>query len=183
MHSKFIFFFVAFVLTGTSQITFGQTREKELTTSIDSILESQVSRNLIPGAVIQIKKDREVIYEKAFGYARKYDRDHRELNPPEKMTTGYMFDIASLTKVVGTTTAIMWLVDKNQLSVDDPVGKYIPAFNSGGKKAITIRHLLTHTAGLYEWYPLYYRAANKQETYKLIEIAIEVSGRYAARIQ
>ena len=168
MSSKFIFFFIAFVLTGTAQYIYGQTREKELTRTIDSILESQVGRNLIPGAVIRIKKDHELIYEKAFGYARKYDHDHRELNPPEKMTTSHMFDIASLTKVVGTTTAIMWLADKNQLSVDDPVGKYIPAFNSGEKKAITIRHLLTHTAGLYEWYPMYYRAANKQETYKLI---------------
>jgi CubicO group peptidase (beta-lactamase class C family) len=54
------------------------------------------------------------------------------------------------------------------LKVDDPVGKYIHAFNSPDKKTITIRHLLTHTAGLYEWYPLYYRCSNKEEVYKLI---------------
>jgi CubicO group peptidase (beta-lactamase class C family) len=48
------------------------------------------------------------------------------------------------------------------------VGKYIKAFDSGAKRAITIRNLLAHTAGLYEWYPLYYKASKKEQTYKLI---------------
>ena len=87
---------------------------------------------------------------------------------PEKMTVAHLFDIASLTKVVGTTTAIMLLYDKGLIQIDDPVGKYIQAFDTGAKKAITIRHLLTHTAGLYEWYPLYYKASNKKQTYQLI---------------
>jgi CubicO group peptidase (beta-lactamase class C family) len=85
------------------------------------------------------------------------------------MTINSLFDIASLTKVIGTTTSIMLLVDRGLLSVEDPVCKYIQAFNTPDKKGITIRHLLTHTAGLYEWYPLYYRASNKNECYKLIE--------------
>ena len=84
------------------------------------------------------------------------------------MTIDYLFDIASLTKVIGTTTSIMLLVDKGLLKIEDPVCKYIKAFNTPDKKEITIRHLLTHTAGLYEWYPLYYRASNKKESYKLI---------------
>ena len=84
------------------------------------------------------------------------------------MTVDHLFDIASLTKVVGTTTSIMLLVDRGLLKIDDPVGKYIQAFNSDDKRGITIRHLLTHTAGLYEWYPLYYRSRNKDETYELI---------------
>jgi CubicO group peptidase (beta-lactamase class C family) len=84
------------------------------------------------------------------------------------MTVDCLFDIASLTKVIGTATSIMLLADRGLLKVDEPVGKYIPAFNSSDKRSITIRHLLTHTAGLYEWYPLYYRCKNKEETYKLI---------------
>jgi CubicO group peptidase (beta-lactamase class C family) len=87
---------------------------------------------------------------------------------PEKMTAGHLFDLASLTKVVGTTTSIMLLADAGKLSVEDHVGKYVPAFNSADKKNITIRNLLTHTAGLVEWYPMFYRAHNKQETFKLI---------------
>ena len=67
-----------------------------------------------------------VIYKKAYGYAQKYDFNHQLLHPPEKMTVDHLFDIASLTKVVGTTTSIMLLADRGLLKIDDPVGKYIP---------------------------------------------------------
>lgn len=139
---------------------------------IDSILQSQVDSNKIPGAVIAIEKNGKLIYEQAYGWAqnevvtRPGEISAYQLRRP--MTTGTLFDIASLTKVVGTTTGIMLLADRGKLSVDDPVGKYVPAFNAPDKKTITIRHLLTHTAGLYEWYPMYYRAHTKEETYKLI---------------
>ena len=169
-HMRFkILFLCLFLLTDAAaqQKNFNY-KKNECILTVDSILETQVNQNLIPGAVILVKKDHEIILEQAFGYARRWNRNHQELAPPEKMTTGHLFDIASLTKVVGTTTAIMYLVDRKQLSVDEPVGKYIPAFNSPEKRSIRIRHLLTHTAGLYEWYPLYYRASNKQETYALI---------------
>ena len=135
---------------------------------IDSILQSQVDGGKIPGAVIQVKKNGEVLYEHAYGYAQKFNYAHQLLTDPEKMTIGHLFDIASLTKVVGTTTSIMLLADRGKINIDDPVGKYIRAFANPSKSEITIRHLLTHTAGLYEWYPLYYRASTKQETFKLI---------------
>jgi CubicO group peptidase (beta-lactamase class C family) len=136
--------------------------------SIDSILIGHIKDNKIPGAVIQIKKDGEVIYKQAYGDAQRFNYEHKPLAKPDKMTTETLFDIASLTKVVGTTTSIMLLVDRGKIKVDDPVSKYVKAFAAPDKAAITIRHLLTHTAGLYEWYPLYYRAHNKQEAFKLI---------------
>lgn len=136
--------------------------------TIDSILQSQVNNDKIPGAVIEIKKGGEVIYKQAYGYAQKYDYDHHLLPVPDTMTTGTMFDIASLTKMVGTTTSMMLLVDRGLVHIDDPVSKYVKAFGTPDKAAITIRNLLTHTAGIYEWYPMYYRAHNKQETFKLI---------------
>lgn len=135
---------------------------------IDSILNSQVANNKIPGAVIQIKKDGKIVYTNAYGYAQKYDITHQLLNPPEMMNTATLFDMASLTKVIGTTTSIMLLVDRGIIKVDDPVGKYIRSFNTGDKKAITIRNLLTHTAGLYEWYPLFYYSSDKETTYRVI---------------
>lgn len=140
----------------------------KLDTQIDSILNSQVANDLIPGAVIQIKKDGKILYKQAFGYSQKYDINHNLLNPPVPMNTATLFDMASLTKVIGTTTCIMLLVDRGLISVNDPVGKYIPAFDTGAKKAITIRNLLTHTAGLIEWYPLFYFSHDKETTYKLI---------------
>jgi CubicO group peptidase (beta-lactamase class C family) len=140
----------------------------KLVIEIDSILLSQVALDKIPGAVIEIKKDNRVIYRNAYGYAGKYDYNHKLLNPPEKMTVDHLFDIASLTKVIGTTTSFMLLVDRGLISVEDPVCKYIKLFDTPEKRAITIRNLLTHTAGLYEWYPLYYRASGKEESYRLI---------------
>lgn len=142
--------------------------QTKLISEIDSIIKNEVAGNNIPGAVIQIKKGNEIIYKNAFGYAQKYDYGHNLLSQPEPMTTEHLFDIASLTKVIGTTTSIMILVDKGLIKVSDPVGKYISAFNTPDKKPITIGNLLSHNAGLYEWYPLYYKATNKQDVYKLI---------------
>jgi len=149
-------------------VKFNEQKEIVLRAEVDKILQAYVDSNKIPGAVIEVKTNGRVIFEHAYGWAQKYDFNHRELPSPEKMTVYHLFDIASLTKVVGTTTAIMLLVEKGLIKIDDPVGKYINAFDSGAKKAITIRHLLTHTAGLYEWYPLYYKASDKEQSYKLI---------------
>jgi CubicO group peptidase (beta-lactamase class C family) len=156
-------------LLSYSQNTIPPKARAKLRAEIDSILQSQVDRDKIPGAVVLIKKDNKVIYRHAFGYAQKYDFNHNLLNPPEKMKVNTLFDIASLTKVIGTTTSVMLLADRGLISVDDPVCKYIEAFNTPDKKDITIRHLLTHTAGLYEWYPLYYLASDKQECYRTID--------------
>jgi serine-type D-Ala-D-Ala carboxypeptidase len=158
------------VLTLSATISNAQiaSREVKLIQRIDSILQGHVDENKIPGAVIEIKKAGKVIYKQAYGYAQKYDYEHHLLKEPEKMTTEHMFDIASLTKMVGTTTSMMLLVDRRLVNIEDPAGKYIKAFNTPDKAGITIRNLLTHTAGLYEWYPMYYRASNKEETFKLI---------------
>ncbi|HEX3385809.1 MAG TPA: serine hydrolase domain-containing protein, partial [Mucilaginibacter sp.] len=159
---------IAFI-TGLSLTAIAQGNKAALIHTVDSILNSQINNDKIPGAVVEIKQGDEVIMLKAFGYAQKYDYEHRLLAKPDMMTTGTLFDLASLTKVVGTTTSIMLLVDHGLIHVDDPVSKYVPAFGSPDKAAITIRHLRTHTAGLYEWYPMYYRASNKEQTFKLID--------------
>ena len=166
-------FFILILLSAFSCISKSQNGSQkrakaQLIALIDSILESQVNLDKIPGAVIEIKSGNQIIYKHSYGFARKYDYNHNLLNPPEKMTTGHLFDIASLTKVIGTTTSIMLLADRGLLKIEDPVYKYIKAFDTPDKRKITIRHLLTHTAGLYEWYPLYYSASNKEESYRLI---------------
>ena len=84
------------------------------------------------------------------------------------MTERHLFDIASLTKVVGTTTGIMVLVDRGKLSVDDPVSAHIPSYATREKGAITIRHLLAHRSGMIDWYPMYYRASERSQAHDLI---------------
>ena len=167
--SLFLFLFIlSFNALTHSQTATQKAKKAILIAQVDSILQSQVAADKIPGAVIQIKKGNRILYKKAYGYAQKYDEKHQQLPHPESVTFEHLYDIASLTKVIGTTTSIMLLVDQGLIKIEDPVGKYIKAFDTPEKKAMTIQHLLTHTAGLYEWYPLYYRASNKQETYKLI---------------
>ena len=156
--------FFSLMLQGQQKIV-----KEKLTKTVDSILQSAVDSKLIPGAVIQIRKGNKNIYRKAFGFAERNDDQNQPLVHPVPMATDVLFDLASLTKVAGTATSIMLLVDRGLIKVDDPVGKYIPAFDTGNKKQITIRHLLTHTAGLITWYPLFYRANNKEEVYKLID--------------
>src|SRR5690242_7451669 len=172
MLNKYIFllFLSSFLLANArAQHVSGGKKYQKLNQTVDSILQSQVDGKLIPGAVVEIKKGNEILCRKAFGFAERNDYQNKPLTYPEKMTPETMFDLASLTKVVGTTTAIMLLVDKGKIHIDDAVSKYIPAFDNGEKKQITIRNLLTHTAGLITWYPLFYRAHNKREAYQLID--------------
>jgi len=161
-------FLIYFVSATFGQKTEQKLKKSSLTSTVDSILTSQVILDKIPGAVIIIKKGNKILLKHAYGNAAKYDYNHNLLNQPEKMTVNHLFDIASLTKVVGTTTSVMLLADRGLLNIEDPVYKYVKAFDTPEKQSITIRHLLTHTAGLYEWYPTYYVASDKQECFKLI---------------
>ncbi|WP_461258912.1 exo-beta-N-acetylmuramidase NamZ domain-containing protein [Acidithiobacillus sp.] len=108
---------------------------------IAQIVQKEIQSGRIPGAVIVVGNDDRIVYRKAFGYAAL---------GPEKipMTVGTLFDLASLTKVVATTTAVMQLVEQGKLELDAPVAKYWPAFGENGKDAITVRELLTHYSGL-----------------------------------
>ncbi|WP_166963025.1 serine hydrolase domain-containing protein [Yeosuana marina] len=165
MQKQLILFLV--ILSFNLHTSIAQKKSK-LIAEINSILQNEMEESHIPGAVILIKKGDQNIYKHAFGYADLKDYNNQTLANPDKTTVNYMYDLASLTKVIGTTTSIMLLVDKGLIKVDDPVSKYIKSFDTPEKSSITIRHLLTHTAGLYEWYPLFYFSNNRQETYKLI---------------
>jgi CubicO group peptidase (beta-lactamase class C family) len=161
-------FLIIFTLFAGAQSLPAGNHNSPLNRAIDSILQEQVDLDRIPGAVIIIKKDGKIITRKAFGYALKYDFNHNLVSTPEEMSVKHMFDIASLTKVIGTTTSIMLLYDRGLLTIDDPVSKYVRAFDTPEKKGITLRNLLTHTSGIYEWYPMYYRASQKEECFRLI---------------
>jgi len=108
---------------------------------VDSIIQQAVADGNIPGAVLVVGHDGKVVYRKAYG--------NRALEPKhEPMTLETVFDLASLTKVVATTTAVMQLVEKGKIRMNDPVAKYLPEFAQNGKDDITVRQLLTHYSGL-----------------------------------
>ena len=108
---------------------------------IDQLVNDAIAAGQLPGAVVLVGRGSQVVYEKAYG--------HRAVAPArEAMTLDTVFDLASLTKVVATTTAVMSLVEQGRLRLNDPVALHVPGFDRHGKGAITIRHLLTHVSGL-----------------------------------
>ncbi len=136
--------------------------------SADSILQAVVAEEHIPGAVVLIAQHGKTIYQKAYGSAQRYDYGLQRMDALLPMTTEHRFDLASLTKVFATTFGIMFLVDQQKVDLDAPLFTYLPAFRGPGKDSVTVRHLLTHSAGLYPWKPLYYHADNAQDTYAYI---------------
>ncbi len=111
--------------------------------AVDQIMNSAVAHGTIPGGVVLVGHDGQVVYRKAFGM--------RSLEPHrEAMTVDTIFDIASMTKCVATATSVMKLVQEGKLRLNDPVAAYLPEFAKNGKENITIRQLLTHFSGLKE---------------------------------
>ena len=140
----------------------------------DSTVAAAVDSGVVPGAVLLIARDGVVVHLKAYGYASEYSFDGSRLVSPVPMTTETMFDLASLTKAFGTTFAIMKLVDECRVDLDAPVRTYLPLFTGASKDSVTVRHLLAHSSGLYQWKPLYYHARTNDETYRYIaELPLE----------
>src|SRR5437667_10441210 len=110
--------------------------------AIERVIERGIKAGGYPGASVVVGRKGAAVFEKGFG----------KLSWSESSTAvdaqRTIYDVASLTKVVGTTTAIMILFDKKKIGLDDPVVNYIPTFGGGDKDKVTIRQLLTHTSGL-----------------------------------
>ncbi|MBT8399204.1 MAG: serine hydrolase [Rhodothermia bacterium] len=145
-----------------------EARGGRLIPAADSILLEAVSRKVLPGAVLLVTQDESVLHRKAYGYARLYNPDGSRLAEPEPMTLDHVFDLASLTKVFATTFAIMMLVDRGDVDLDAPVSQYLTEFAGSSKDSVLVRHLLTHTAGLYPWKPVYYHATSPPEAFDYV---------------
>ncbi|MEP7038746.1 MAG: serine hydrolase domain-containing protein, partial [Acidobacteriota bacterium] len=118
--------------------TVGMSAEK--LNQIDALVEKDIADKKLPGAVVVIGHKGKIVFRKAYG--------NRALVPNvEKMTVDTIFDVASLTKVVATTTSIMMLVERGQIRLNDTIGKFIPEIEDENVKKITIQQLMTHVSG------------------------------------
>ena len=127
---------------------------------VDSVIQQAIQDGSIPGAVLIIGHDGQVIYRKSYG--------SRALEPRhEEMTADTIFDLASLTKVIVTTTAVMQLMEQGKIRLNDTVAKYLPEFAANGKDEITIRQLLTHFSGLETDVDLKMPWEGKQTAYRM----------------
>src|SRR6267142_1937777 len=114
--------------------------------ALDEAIQHAIESGNLPGAVLVVGHDGEVVYRKAYG--------KRALAPHvEEMTLDTVFDCASLTKVIATTSSLMKLFEQGKFRLNDKITDYIPEFQ-GGKSDITIRNLFTHFSGLQPDVPL-----------------------------
>jgi serine-type D-Ala-D-Ala carboxypeptidase len=119
--------------------------------SIVRVLDRALADSAFPGAIAVVgTRDGDVT-----SYAVGRIDWPPQASPPDERT---LWDLASLTKVVGMTTAMMQLVEQDRVELDAPVVRYIPEFAGPGKERVTIRNLLTHSSGLPSWRPLYKEA-------------------------
>ncbi|HJU73414.1 MAG TPA: serine hydrolase [Gemmatimonadaceae bacterium] len=110
--------------------------------AIDRVVKRGLDAGGFPGAAVVVGRDGYSVFEKGFGKL-----DWRGGSPAVRADRT-IYDLASLTKVVATTTAAMILYDEGKLDLDAPVSRYLPDFAGGGKDRVTVRHLLTHRSGL-----------------------------------
>jgi serine-type D-Ala-D-Ala carboxypeptidase len=130
-----------------------------MTDSIGAILDAGVRDSAFPGAIAVIGTRAGVLVERAAGTI-----DWGPSPAPDALT---VWDLASLTKVVALTSAMMKLVEARRVDLDAPVQRYLPEWTGPNKAQVTVRHLLTHSAGLPSWRPLYKEAQSPQSAVAL----------------
>ena len=112
-------------------------------TPVTTLINTAIAEKKLPGAVVAIGHNGAPVFHQALG--------NRAIEPAtEAMTEDTLFDMASLSKVISTTTSVLELVEAKQLDLDAPVAKYLPDFAANGKAKITVRELMTHYSGLPE---------------------------------
>ncbi|RPI68854.1 MAG: class A beta-lactamase-related serine hydrolase, partial [Ignavibacteriales bacterium] len=111
---------------------------------VEIVVNDAIKDSAFPGAVVLISKDGTIYFHKAFGHYT-YDSDSKETN------INSIYDLASLTKVIATTTAAMICIDRHLFNLEDKVSDFIPEFTPNNKENIAVKNLLLHNSGLPAW--------------------------------
>jgi CubicO group peptidase (beta-lactamase class C family) len=123
-------------------------------------LDSAVAAGAAPGAVLAVTHE---------GNRFIYGTGRLGQDEPDRPGASTLYDLASLTKVVGLTTAAMLAVDDGKLDLDAPVQRYLPSFVGSGKERVTVRMVLAHMSGLPGWRPLFREAATRDQAFALAD--------------
>jgi CubicO group peptidase (beta-lactamase class C family) len=128
----------------------------DLPERLDSIIETALREGAAPGAAIAVGRYGRIVHIKGYG---RLDT----ASSSAKVDESSIYDLASLTKVVATTTAAMILDEQGTLDLDRTVASYLPGFNSPDKEAITVRMILTHRGGFEAFAPLYRTTSGREQ--------------------
>jgi len=120
--------------------------------AIDAAVRDGIQKGIYPGAVVIIGRRDSLLYARGYG--------HYTWSPssPVPLPDSAIWDIASITKIVSTTSVALRLVDQGKLDLEAPVRRYLPRFSGGPKNQVTVRMLLDHTSGLKSYVPFYQKA-------------------------
>jgi CubicO group peptidase (beta-lactamase class C family) len=142
---------------------------------VEAAFYEAVEQGVFPGAVVLAAKSEEVVFERAFGF-RSLVPEKTALQP----TT--VFDLASLTKPLATTLAMMLLRREGKIRIDDRVTRFLPTFGVFGKNRTTVRQLLTHSSGLPAWKPYYQEVIKEEKAGKIHFVASRGAKNYVMRL-
>ncbi len=135
--------------------------------AVVAYLHAEVDSGAFPGAVLAVGRHGRLALVAPVG--------HYGIDDPRPVDAGTLYDLASLTKVVGLTTACMLLVDADRLALDAPVDRYVPEFRGSMKDRVTVRQLLTHSAGLAADLPLYTGTATRRAALAAVDTSTLVT--------
>mgnify|MGYP000417330662 FL=1 len=127
----------------------------EKLTKIDALVQKAIAGKMAPGVQVLVARKGKVIYQKAFGNYT-YDSD-------VKVTNETIFDIASVSKIVGTLPNVMQQYDQQKINLESTLGSMLPIFANSDKKDIRFKELLSHYAGLVSWVPFYKATLDAKE--------------------
>lgn len=144
---KFISALFLFVLCNYSAVVYAEDVSVDFT-QVDRLIEDGIRSQAFPSAVLVVGNSKGIIYQNAYGRLT-YGEES------EATTLRTIYDLASVTKVIATTAAVMQLYDAGKIDLNAPVYQYIPEFGNNGKNDITVYNLLVHNSGLTAWTPFY----------------------------
>lgn len=130
--------------------------------AIARVVEGGIKRGVYPGAVVVIGRRDSVLFSRGFGHLTWSSRT------PVPSPTSTLWDLASITKVMATTSAVMVLVDRGQVALDAPVATYLPRFTGQGREQVTVRMLLDHTSGLRAYLAFHRLVKSRGEAVELL---------------
>jgi CubicO group peptidase (beta-lactamase class C family) len=130
--------------------------------SIDRVVQRGIKAGGYPGAAVVVGRKGAAVWQRGFGNLS-WSPVSGAVDPDRTI-----YDVASLSKVIGTTTAVMVLYDEKKIDLDAPVFRYLPAFSGGLKDQVTVRELLTHRSGLPAGRDLWRKARSPQEARDMV---------------
>ncbi len=135
----------------------------DLGSTLDSLMKVALAEHVAPGASLAVGRHGRIVYMETFGRL-----DTASSSPA--VDENSIYDMASLTKVIATTTAAMILEEQGLLDLDRTVASYVPEFNAPDKATITVRHIVTHSGGLEAFAPLYRQFKGREQYLEQINL-------------